>query len=98
MYLKKRCKVTQASGTDPRYKNTKHREQLLAPCISFNECNISANGLKISNSYCNTAHKSLIRTEIFNRKGAIESSLKCQGYCYENDPAAIDAAGFFSQR
>ena len=42
--------------------------------------------------------KGFIGTEFSNSKGAKDSWLKCQGYRFENNPAAIDAADFTSQR
>ena len=104
IYLEIRCKVTQSNGADLRYDNTD-------PTVSdspflvnnslyslFSDCTLSANGLKISNANSNFAHKSFIGTEFSNSKGANDSWLKCQGYRFENNPAAIDAADFTSQR
>ena len=104
IYLEIRCKVTQSNGADLRYDNTD-------PTVSdspflvnnslyslFSDCTLSANGLKISNANSNFAHKSFIGTEFSNSKGAKDSWLKCQGYRFENNPAAIDAADFTSQR
>ena len=103
-YLEIRCKVTQSNGADLRYVNTD-------PTVSdspflvnnslyslFSDCTLSANGLKISNANSNFAHKSFIGTEFSNSKGAKDSWLKCQGCRFENNPAAIDAADFTSQR
>ena len=64
----------------------------------FSDCTLSANGLKISNAKSNFAHKSFFGTEFSNSKGAQDSWLKCQGYRFENNPAAIDTADFTSQR
>ena len=100
IYLEIRCKVTQPKGADLRYDK-------IDPSVSdspllvnnslyslFSDCTLSANGLKISNANNNFAHKSFIGTEFSNSKGAKDSWLKCQGYSFENDPAAVDAAGF----
>ena len=64
----------------------------------FFDCTLFANGLEISNANSNFANKSFIGTECSNSKGAKDSWLKCQGYRFENNPAAIDAADFTSQR
>ena len=98
IYLEIRCKVTQSNGADLRYDNTD-------PTVSdspflvnnslyslFSDCTLSANGLKISNANSNFAHKSFIGTEFSNSKGAKDSWLKCQGYRFENNPAAIDVS------
>ena len=63
----------------------------------FPDCILAANGLEISNANNVFAHKSFIGTEFSNSKGAKDSWLKCQGYRFENDPPAIDAADFTSQ-
>ena len=104
IYLEIRCKVTQSNGADLRYDNTD-------PTVSdsqflvnnslyslFYDCTHFANGLKISNAKSNFAHKNFIGTEFSNSKGAKNSWLKCQGYRFENNPAAIEAADFTSQR
>ena len=64
----------------------------------FSDCSLSANGLKISYVNSSFAHKSFFGTEFSNSKGAKDSWFKFQGYRFENDPAAIDAAGFTYQR
>ena len=63
----------------------------------FSDRALSANALKISNVNSNFAHNSFIGSEVSNSTGAEDSWLKCQGYRFENDPAAIDADGFTSQ-
>ena len=100
IYLEIRCNETQANGAALRYDNTD-------PTVSdspflvnnslyslFSECTLSAKGLNISNTNSNFAHKNFIGSELFDSKGAKNSWLKCQGYRFENDSAAIDAAGF----
>ena len=93
-----RCKVTQSNGADLRYDNTDPTASDSPFLVNnslyslFSECTLSANGLKISNA------KSFIGTDFPNSKRAKESWIKCQGYRFENDSAAIDAAGFTSQR
>ena len=99
-----RCKVTQSNGADLRYDNTD-------PTVSdspflvknsryslFSDYTLCASGLEISNANINFAHKNFIGTEFSNIKEAKDSWLKCQGYRFEINPVAIDAAGFTSQR
>ena len=99
-----RCKVTQSNGADLRYDNndpTVYDSPFLVNnslYSLFSDCTLSANGLKISNANCNFAHKSFIGTEFTNNKRAKDSWLKCLGYRFKNNPAAIDAADFESQR
>ena len=64
----------------------------------FSDCTLFANGLKISNANSSFGHKSFIGTEFSSSKGPKDSWLKCQGYRFENNPAAIAAADFRSQR
>ena len=64
----------------------------------FSDCTLFSNGLKISNANSSFGHKSFIGTEFSSSKGTKDSWLKCQGYCFENNPAAIAAADFRSQR
>ena len=103
-YLEIRCKVTQSNGADLRYDNTDPTVTDSPFLINnslytlFSDCTLSANGLKHSNANSKFAHKSFIGTEFSKSKGAKDSWLKCQGYRFENKPAAIDAADFTSQR
>ena len=96
--MEKRCKLTQTNGADLRYDNTDPTVSDSAFLVInslysfFSECTLSANGLKISNG------KNFIGIEFPNSKRTKESLLKCQGYRFENDSTAIDAAGFTSQR
>ena len=104
IYLEIRCKVTQSNGADLRYDNT-DPTVFDSPFLVnnslyslFSDCTLSANGLKISNANSDFAHKSFIGTEFSSSKGAKDSWLKCQGYRFENNPAAVDSADFTSQR
>ena len=104
LYLEIRCKVTESNGADLQYDNTDPTVSDSTFLVNnslyslFSDCTLSANGLKYSNANSNFAHKSFIGTEFSNSKGAKDSWLKCQGYRFENNPAAIDAADFISQR
>ena len=103
-YSEIRYKITQSNGADLRYENTDPTKSDSPFLVNnslyslFSECTLIANGLKISNANSNFALRSFIGTEFSNSKGAKDSWLKCQGYRFENDPAAIHAAGFTCQR
>ena len=56
----------------------------------FSECTVFANGVKISNTNGNYAHKAFIETEFSSGKTAKNTWLVCQGYYYEDEPAKID--------
>ena len=75
---------TDATNTDALYfsNNALH-------CL-FSECTVSANGVKISNTNGNYAHKAFIETELFSGKTAKNKWLVCQGYYYEDEPAKLD--------
>ena len=98
-----RYEVTQSNGADLRYDNTDPTASDSQFLVNnslyslFSDCTLSANGLKISKANSNFAQKSFIGTEFSNSKGAKDSWLKCQGYRFENNPAAIDAADLTSQ-
>ena len=104
IYLEIRCKVTPSNGADLRYDNTDPTGSGSPFLVNnslyslFFDCILSANGLKVSNANSNFAHKSFIGTDFSNSKAAKDSWLKWQGYRFENNPAAIDAANFTSQR
>ena len=96
--MEKRCKVTQSRGADLRYDKTDTTVSDSPFLVNnslysfFSESTLSANGLKILNA------KSFNGISFPNSKRAKESWLKCQGYRFENNSAAINAAGFTSQR
>ena len=77
---------TDATNTDAPYFSNNALHSL------FSECTVSANGVKISNTNGNYAHKALIETEFSSGKTAKNTWLVCQGYCYEDEPAKIDGA------
>ena len=54
----------------------------------FSDCNITANGIKISSANGNYAHKAFIETEFSHNKEAKDTWLRFQGYSYESDPAS----------
>ena len=56
----------------------------------FSECTVSANGVKISNTNGNYAHKAFIETEFSSSRTAKGTWLVCQGYYFENEPQKID--------
>ena len=102
--LEIRCKVIQANRADLRYDNTDASVSDSPFLVNnylysiFSDCTLSANGLKISNSNGNFAHKSFIGTEFSNSQGAKNSWLKCQGYRLEAAPGAINGAEFTSHK
>ena len=75
---------TDATNTDAPYISNKALHSL------FSKCTVSANGVKISNTNGNYAHKAFIETEFSTGKTAKNTWLVCQGYYYEDEPAKID--------
>ena len=93
--LEEKCKITQsnyvdlrtgadAAGTDAPYFSNNALHSL------FSECTVSANGVKISNTNGNYAHKAFIETEFSSSRTAKGTWLVCQGYYFENEPQKID--------
>ena len=58
--------------------------------LFISECTVSANGVKISNTNGNYAHKAFIETEFSSGKTAKNTWLAGQGYYYEEERAKID--------
>ena len=75
---------TDAGNTDAPYLSNNALHSL------FSEFTVSANGVKISNTKGNYAHKAFVETEILSGKTAKNTWLVCQGYYYEDKPAKID--------
>ena len=75
---------TDATNTDAPYFSNNALHSL------FSECTVSANGVKISNTNGNYAHKAFIETEFSSGTTAKNTWLACQGYYYEDEPAKID--------
>ena len=75
---------TDATNTDAPYFSNNALHSLIS------ECTVSANGVKISNTNGNYAHKAFIETEFSSGKTAKNTRLVCQGYYYEVEPAKID--------
>ena len=94
-FLEIKCKISRNTDGDLRTgTNATNRD---APNFSNNalhflcsECTVSANGVKISNTNENYAHKAFIENEFSSGKTATITWLVCQGYYYEDEPAKID--------
>ena len=95
--LEVKCKITRtnngnlrtgadAASTDAPYFSNNALHSL------FSECSVSANGVKISNTNGNYAHKAFIETEFSSGKTAKNTWLACQGYFYENEPGKVDGS------
>ena len=78
---------TDAINTDAPYLSNNALHSL------FSECTVSANGVEISNTNRNYAHKAFIETEFSSGKTAKNTWLVGQGYYYEDEPAKIDGTG-----
>ena len=92
-----RFKVTQSKGVDLRHDNTNATVSgwpfrvYSSPYFLFSVCSHSANGLKFPIANSNFAHKSFIGIEFSKSKVAKANR---SGYSFENNPTAIEAAGF----
>ena len=77
---------TDATNTDSPYFSNNALHSL------FSECTVSANGVKLSNTNGNYAHKAFIETEFSSGRTAKSTWLVCQCYYYEDEPAKIHGA------
>ena len=77
---------TDATNTDSPYFSNNALHSL------FSECTVSANGVKLSNTNGNYAHKVFIETEFSSGTTTKSTWLVCQGYYYEDELAKIDGA------
>ena len=58
----------------------------------FSECTLSANGINIYNRNGYYAHKCFIETEFSDGYSFKNTSLVCQGSCYEDEPQKFKGA------
>ena len=58
----------------------------------FSECTVSANGVKLSKTNRNCAHKAFIETEFSSGRTVKNTWLVCQSYYHEDEPSKIDGA------
>ncbi|XP_075250834.1 uncharacterized protein F54H12.2-like [Convolutriloba macropyga] len=95
--LEIKCKITQANdaelraGTEAANRDTPYFVNNTLHSL-FSECTVSANGIKISNTNGNYAHKGFIETEFSHGDSAKNTWLVCQGYYYEDEPQKVDGA------
>ena len=95
LFLEINCKISRnndsdlRTGTDATNTDAPYFSNNALHCL-FSECTVSANGVKISNTNRNYAHKAFIETEFSSGKTAKNTSLVCQVYYYEDEPAKID--------
>ena len=92
IYLEVKCRILQANGNDLRYDAAAAANSDL-PCFVnnslhslFADCNVTAEGVQISSSNGNYAHKAFLETEFSHNQEAKNTWLNCQGYCYEKTP------------
>lgn len=100
IYLEVKFKILNSNGTDLRY-DAGTPANTDAPFLVNNilhslwsDCNVTANGIKISSANGTYGHKSFIETEFSHGKEAKDTWLKCQGYDYEADPGNVTTPVF----
>ena len=100
IYLEVKCKISKPDGTEMEYLAGTPAQQEKPVFVNnalhslFSDCNITANGIKISSANGNYAHKAFIETEFSHNKEAKDTWLKCQGYSYESEPATFTSTVF----
>ena len=101
IFLEVKCKIVQSSEADLKYDATAAADitKTDSPYFCnnvlhslFSDCTVSANGLKISNSNGNYAHKSFPETEFLHNKDEKNTCLACQCYSYEENPGTLSTA------
>ena len=101
IFLEIKCKIVQGSEADLKYEAgaaadvTKTDAPYFCNIILhslFSDCTVSTNGLKISNTNRNYAHKGFIESEFSHNKDAKTTWLARQCYSYEENPGPILAA------
>ena len=98
IYLELSCSIHQQNGADLRYSAGTAADSDEPTFINnilhslFSECDVDANGIKISTANGLYAHKSYLETEMSHGKDAKETWLACQGYNYEPNPSDIASA------
>ena len=95
--LEIKCKITLADVADQRAETEVANVDILYFMNNslhslFSECTVSANGFKIYNTNGNYAHKGFIETEFSDGESVKNTSLFCQGSCYEDEPQKFNDA------
>ena len=103
IYLEVKCKISKPDGSNLQYVTGDATQQEKPVFVNntlhslFSDCNITANGIKISSANGNYAHKAFIETEFSHNKEAKDTWLKCQGYSYESEPQTHTSSAFTSR-
>lgn len=94
-----KCVLLKANGTDKLDYDAADATKTDNPVFvnnalhsMFSECDVTANGIKISSSNGLYAHKAFLETEISHTTAAKTTWLACQGYRYESNPGLVDHA------
>jgi hypothetical protein len=103
IYLELSCNIRQQNGDALKYDGghaiadsdePKFVNNILHSL--FSDCDVTANGIKISSANGLYGHKSFVETEMSHGKAAKETWLTCQGYNFEslpNDQTHVDISG-----
>lgn len=98
IYLQLSCTIKQQNSQDLRYHATNKGDSDEPKFVNnilhslFSECDVFANGAKISSANGLYAHKSYLETELCHGSDAKKTWLTCQGYSYEPTPQTLDSA------
>ena len=93
VYLELSISIQQQNGADLRFHATNKGDSDEPKFVNnilhslFSECDVYANGIKISTANGLYGHKSYLETEMSHSQDAKDTWLACQGYNYEHDPA-----------
>ena len=95
IYLGLSCRINKADGSALSWHATDADQQDKPVFVSnvlhslFSDCEVYANGIKISSANGVYGHKAYLETEFSHTKAAKETWLKCQGYRYEETPDQV---------
>ena len=95
IFLGVSCRINKAGGEATTWHATEADQQDTPVFVNntlhslFSDCEIYANGIKISSANGLYGHKAYLETEFSHTKAAKDTWLKCQGYRYEQAPEEV---------
>ena len=104
IFLELSCCIKKADGTNMTWHATEAPRKDAPVFVNnvlhslFSDCDIYANGVKISSANGVYGHKSFLETELSHTRSAKNTWLKCQGYTYEENPSQLGDGSAVRQR
>ncbi len=104
IFLELTCRIVNDDGTNLRTHATDPAQRDTPVLVNnvlhslFSDCDVFANGTKVSTSNGTYAHKAFLETEFSFSKAAKDTWQSCQGYTYESDPGDETLPAFVNRR